>query len=205
MARCGDGADFLKAPDSRAAADFVRGVMRADRDRMAVLAAVSTLALSDGWVAAGFVRAAVWDALHGFETATPLDDIDVVYFDPRHVEPENDRELEAALRRLLPGLPWSVRNQARMHTRNGDRPYRSSADAMAHWLETPTAVGLALRDSREIGILAPFGLDDLLDIVIRPTPHARAHRPDAFRERVQSKPWLRQWPLARLEMPDGSP
>lgn len=85
-----------------------------------------------------------------------------------------------------------------MHARNGDRPYRSSADAMTHWLETPTAVGVALSDDGSISVLAPFGLGDLLGMVIRPTPHARMHRMAAFRQRLAAKPWLQQWPRARL-------
>lgn len=34
------------------------------------------------------------------------------------------------------GLP--VKNQARMHLRNGDRPYQSATDAMRYWPETAT-------------------------------------------------------------------
>lgn len=202
MAHGGDRADMVTAFGRDGGARFVRSVIRADPHRMAVLAAVRSLSLPDGWVAAGFVRAAVWDALHEFETATPVDDIDVIHFDPVRVEAKHDRALEDVLRRRLPGLPWSVRNQARMHARNGDRPYLSSADAMMHWLETPTAVGLALGESGRIDILAPFGLDDLLGIVIRPTPHARAARREAFVCRVETKPWLKQWPRARLLAPE---
>lgn len=198
MAGLGDGTHLLTAPEEDAGADFVREVMRADAGRLAVLAAVRDLRLADSWVAAGFVRAAVWDALHGFETPTPVDDVDVIHFDPHRVTAEVDDTAEAALARAMPNRPWSVRNQARMHARNGDRPYRSSADAMMHWLETPTAVGVALSDDGSIGVLAPFGLGDLLGMVIRPTPHARRNRMAAFRGRLTAKPWLQQWPRARL-------
>jgi hypothetical protein len=43
-------------------------------------------------------------------------------------------------------LGWSVKNQARMHERNADRPYRSASDAMMHSPETATAVGARLGD-----------------------------------------------------------
>jgi hypothetical protein len=105
--------------------------------RRRVLEAVAALDLPDCWIGAGFLRAPVWDFLHGFERPTPLDDIDVIYFDPAHREPQADQALEPRLEALAPGLPWSVRNQARMHERNGDQAYGSSADALGHWLETP--------------------------------------------------------------------
>lgn len=165
--------------------------------RRAALEVVAELDLPDAWIGAGFVRAPVWDRLHGYETPTPLDDIDVVYFDPGCPDPEAEQAHEARLGMLLPGLNWSVRNQARMHLRNGDRPYRSTADALAHWLETPTAVALRLEAGRP-ALLAPLGLADLLDMVIRPTPHARACRMAAFRQRIATKGWLDAWPKLRV-------
>ena len=49
-------------------------------------------------------------------------------------------------------------------------------------------------------LLAPFGLDDLLGLVMRPTPHA-SNRPDrlaAYRRRVETKNWLALWPKVRV-------
>jgi hypothetical protein len=168
--------------------------------RRRALEAVAALNLPDGWIGAGFLRAPVWDHLHGYQRPTPLADIDVIYFDPEHSEPETERVHEARLAALAPGLPWSVRNQARMHERNGDRPYESTEDALKHWLETPTAVAVRLRAAGRPALLAPFGLDDLLGLVMRPTPHARG-RPDrlaAYRRRVETKNWLAAWPKVRV-------
>ena len=91
-----------------------------------MLRAVNRLGLPDCWTGAGFVRNLVWDRLHGYAEATPLNDIDVLYFDPSDRSRATERALEARLRRALPGQPWSVRNQARMHRRNADAPYRST-------------------------------------------------------------------------------
>jgi hypothetical protein len=168
--------------------------------RRRALEAVAALDLPDGWIGAGFLRAPVWDHLHGYQRPTPLADIDVIYFDPEHREPEAERAHEARLAALAPGLPWSVRNQARMHERNGDRPYESTEDALKHWLETPTAVAVRLRAAGRPALLAPFGLDDLLGLIMRPTPHARG-RPDrlaAYRRRVETKNWLAAWPKVRV-------
>ena len=163
---------------------------------MAALTAVAGLGLPDAWIGAGFLRGAVWDRLHEFTERTPLDDIDVVYFDPGAPDPAAEAALERRLGARLPGLPWSVKNQARMHLRNGDAPYGSSGVALAHWLETPTAVAVRLNDGGRLELLAPLGTEDLLDLTVRPTPHARAHkhRLAAYRARLEAKNWPARWP-----------
>ncbi len=183
------------------AEDLLR-LIAGDGWRMAVLRAVRGLGLPDCWVGAGFVRALVWDRLHGYERPTPLADVDVVYFDrritDRAVEDGHERRLAALWPAELAAVPWSVRNQARMHSRNGDAPYGDTADALRHWLETPTAVAVRLNADDGLELLAPFGLADLYAMRIAPTPHALDRRWAAYRDRVESKPWRRQWPRVRI-------
>jgi hypothetical protein len=186
--------------DHPASNSDILALVAADGWRMAALGAVAGLGLPDCWIGAGFLRGAVWDQLQGYTERTPLDDIDVIYFDPAALDPAAEAALERRLGVALPGLPWEVRNQARMHLRNGDAPYRDTADALTHWLETPTAVALRLNDAGALELLAPFGTGDLLDMVVRPTPHARAHahRLAAYRERVENKNWPAKWPKMRV-------
>jgi uncharacterized protein len=153
--------------------------------------------LPDWWIGAGFARNAVWDHLHGFATPTPLDDIDVIWFDADQREAALDDMLAAKLTARRPDFRWSVKNQARMHARNGDRPYRSSLDAMCHWPETATAIALKLHDDGIVELGAPFGIDDLLALVLRPTPHFRANRIAAYGERQRAKNWRAHWPRLR--------
>ncbi|WP_416900356.1 MAG: nucleotidyltransferase family protein [Minwuia sp.] len=157
-----------------------------------MLEAVAALDLPDGWIGAGAVRNRVWDALHRRDGPLPDADVDVVYFDPNVLLPDQDRHHEAALAGLLPGHDWQVRNQARMHAENGDEPYRDTADAMCHWPETATAIGARL-SGVHIELLAPFGLSDLLGLIIRPTPAFRA-KPEIFRARQAAKNWRERWP-----------
>lgn len=163
---------------------------------MAALEAVQALDLPDGWIGAGFVRAPVWDALHGYDRPTPLDDIDVIYFDPRQDSVALDMYWERLLGLIAPGLPWSVHNQARMHERNGDAPYSDMADALRHWLETPTALAVRL-GADGLELLAPFGIDDLINLRLYPTPAGRL-KPEQFKQRLESKGWLTRWPRINL-------
>lgn len=57
-------------------------VIREDSWMMEILRVARTLNLPDWWVCAGFVRSKIWDVLHGFSVRTPLQDVDVIYYDP---------------------------------------------------------------------------------------------------------------------------
>ncbi len=169
-------------------------------DIMRLLAALARQDLPDAWIGAGAIRNAIWDALSGIDTRAPSDDVDAIYFDRTDTRAERDRLIEEALRRDCPDIPWSVKNQARMHERNGDRPYRDSADAIAHWPETATAIAVRAVGG-QIEVLAPHGIDDLIGLVVRPSP-AFAFKPEAFRQRLQEKNWQARWPRLRVAHPD---
>jgi len=175
-------------------------LIRADTAMIAALRAVRSLALKEAWVTAGFVRNRVWDHLHGFDEPTPLNDIDVIYFDPAHIDATFEKQRDDELGQRLPGLPWQVKNQARMAERNGDPPYQSIEDALRHWCETPTAIGVRLDDADRIETTAPLGLDDLFALVVRPTPFARSHphKLAQYRDRMAKKNWPGLWPRIRV-------
>jgi hypothetical protein len=156
------------------------------------LPALAALGLPDAWIGAGAVRNPVFDHLHGLPPR-PLADIDVAWFDPADASVERDMAIEAALRETVPDLPWSVHNQARMHARNGHAPYAGAVHAIGHWVETVTAVGVRLGPDGEIEIAAPHGLDDLVDLVLRPVPAYR-DKIEVFRSRIREKGWLARWP-----------
>lgn len=166
-----------------------------DSYRMDALEVASRLGLKDWCLAAGFVRNLVWDRLHGYSQSTPLNDIDLIYFDPEHPEEEFDREHEAQLHRNS-RHPWSVKNQARMHLRNEDAPYVSTSDAMSYWVEVETAVGARLTAEGSISLVAPFGLEALFSGTV--TLNRQRPKLEAFQTRVNSKKWLALWPCLKL-------
>jgi uncharacterized protein len=176
---------------------LLRSILARDAARLALLAKVEALGLPDCWIAAGFVRAAVWDALHDRPAAAPTGDIDVIWFDAARATADEDRTLELRLHATAPGHVWSVKNQARMHLRNGDAAYASCKDAMRYWPETATSVAARLSNG-EIETLAPFGLGDLLGLVVRPTPTFAGKKHNVFRQRLAQKRWLEIWPQLRV-------
>jgi hypothetical protein len=178
-------------------ADKLRSILVSDPGRRRVLALVESLGLPDCWVGAGFVRNAVWDHLHYSANTTPSGDIDVLWFSAERGDAAGDRDIEAQLRAREPALAWSVKNQARMHTRNLDPPYRGTTDAMRHWPETATAVA-ARRECDKILLTAPFGLDDLFDRVVRPTARFQGEKYRIYLDRIRHKRWQERWPKLRI-------
>jgi len=171
----------------------IAAILAASPGHLDVLQTVALAGPEGGWIGAGFVRNAVWDALAGRapDVAT-LADLDVVHHGPAA---RSDAGFEAALRAAR-NLPWSVVNQAVAHGWNGHAPYTDLADALAHWPETATAVAARFAAGR-IEILAPHGLDDLLGFVVRPTP-SHAGNPRAVRARLAAKGWTARWPNLRV-------
>ena len=160
---------------------------------MALLRAIAPLAVDDCWIGAGVIRNAVWDYLHDYPVQLAAgSDVDVVYCDKSNVKLETDLEIQRRLTADWADVPWSVCNQARMHERNGDPPYRDVEDAIRCWPETATAIAARLRDGR-VQIIAPHGVDDLVDMIVRPTPVFRTKMP-VYERRIAAKDWARQWP-----------
>jgi hypothetical protein len=148
-------------------------------------------------VGAGLIRNAVWDYLHGFPTEPRAEsDVDVVYCDDREATLERDLALERRLFEKLPDVAWSVHNQARMHDRNGDAPYRDTEDAIRRWPETATAIAARIV-AGDVQVIAPYGIDDLVGMIVRPTP-AFACKLPSYRSRLATKTWGRRWPKLRF-------
>jgi uncharacterized protein len=157
------------------------------------LSAVEALGIDDCWIGAGLIRNTVWNKLHGFATDPIVGtDVDVVYCDAGDASLARDIAIEAQLFATLPGVLWSVHNQARMHIPNGDAPYRDVADAIRCWPETATAIA-ARKAGESVEVLAPHGVDDLIRLIVRPTP-AFNRKMAAYRERIVKKDWARRWP-----------
>lgn len=175
----------------------VTGWIRDDPARWELLGHVRELNLPDCWIAAGFVRNAVWSILHG-RTAEISGDVDVIWFDRGDTGEARDRALEARLRIMAPRVDWSIKNQARMHIGNGDVAYTSSEDAMRFWPETATAVAVRRTADDACDLIAPLGLEDLLGLKLRPAGLFAHRKRSIFEARVHHKRWLHDFPKLEL-------
>jgi hypothetical protein len=175
---------------------LIADIIAQDPVGMEQLRAVRSLALPDWCIAAGFVRNRVWDHLHGIVPPRPPADIDVLYYDAGDLSRDPEGLYEARLNALL-AVPWQVRNQARMHVWKQLPQHKSTSDSMIYWLETVTAVGVRLEADDTLTVIAPLGIDDLLNLRCRPTAYGRTRR-DEYDERVTSKRWRELWPKVQF-------
>ena len=173
--------------------DRLAQIVMSDALRWGLLADVRDIGLPDCWIGAGAIRNRVWDSLDPRVRQNRQDtDVDVVFFDPADCSTDRETALEEELASRLSGICWQVRNQARMHLRNGDPAYRNTEDGLRHWPETATAIAARLVEGR-VELLTPFGLDDLLGMIVRPTPVFR-HKREIFVARQSAKNWRARWP-----------
>ncbi|MFC2001943.1 nucleotidyltransferase family protein [Chloroflexota bacterium] len=169
------------------------------KDSREVMNILKTLSNTDArlFLGGGIIRNLVWDYLHGYKNSTPIEDVDVVYFDSLSNTKEHDKALEKNLEELVPNYKWSVKNQARMHIFNEENEYQSLEDAISKWPETATAIAVRLHDDGQIEIVAPYGFTDLFRLLVIPTPHfyKKLHK---YKERLANKNWVKNWPKLRF-------
>jgi hypothetical protein len=183
----------------------VDAIIRADPDLMDLLGRLRSLRLPQWRLVAGCLYQTVWNVLTNRPRGTGIKDYDLIYFDPDDLSWEAE---DAVIQRVAAATrdcvgPVEVRNQARVHlwfeTRFGCAyPRLSSADeSLRYYPSIVHAIGVRLEDDDRLDIAAPFGLDDLFAMVIRPNrmldnavPHAsKAQRAKAIWPEVVVLPW----------------
>lgn len=192
----GDDRSMIQQKYTLSSEEDILNLIQADPWMMDVLRAAKSLKLPDWWVCAGFVRTKIWDTLHGYSGQTSLPDVDVVYYDPNRTDESYEKELESQLGLLMPDIPWSVKNEARMHEINSIPPYSSTVDAISQFPETVTALGLTLDEEEGVVLTAPCGIEDVLRLHVKPTPAFRS-RPELmekYERRIVQKNWRSKWP-----------
>ncbi|WP_196888455.1 nucleotidyltransferase family protein [Aureivirga sp. CE67] len=160
-----------------------------------VLKIVRDLNLKDCWIGAGFVRNKIWDVKH-HKSRTKLNDIDVIYFDKSNTSKERDEVLENKLKENFPKLNWSVKNQARMHIKNGQNPYKDCEEAISFWPETATSIAVRINSRNKIEYIAPYGLDDLFQLKVKPSPKCDLK---IYKSRIEKKGWKEIWNKLEIE------
>lgn len=178
----------------------LKSLILADDWMMQRLEAIQTFGIEDAWIGAGFIRNRVWDYFHDLSPDNHLNDIDVIFFNSDDISPEKDREMEAILFATYPDDNWSVKNQARMHFKHAHEPYKNCEEALSHWVETPTCVAAKLWPGiSELHILSPHGLEDLMNLKVRPNPLYGPDKAELYNQRIRDKKWATKWPKLDIQ------
>lgn len=179
----------------------LEALVRGSASLMAVLEAARGLGLPDWLVFSGAVYQKVLNHLTGRPDDHGLKDYDLGYFDPDTSWEAEDRVIRRAAGSLPPPLDRlvEVRNQARVHLWFEDRfgepyaPLSCTAEALGRFVSPTFAVGVRLEADDRLTIAAPFGLEDLFALRLRPNPD---RPPGDFRRKVAGV--LARWPELRI-------
>ena len=152
----------------------------------------------DWLIGGGVIRDLVWDHLHDPGRQCAWQDVDLVFFDPASLGEERERNLRDELSAQASDIPWDVKNQAAVHLWYPQafgvevQPLASSADGVATWPETATAVAVRLCADETIETVAPHGLEDLFGLICRRNP--RRVTVAEYHRRIQVKAMAGRWP-----------
>ncbi|MBI2484641.1 nucleotidyltransferase family protein [Candidatus Uhrbacteria bacterium] len=174
-------------------------IIRHEPRLIGALQIVRDLHLPDWYIAAGAIRNTVWDVLHGYTHRTPLNDVDVVYFETRDDALAHDLSLWEKLQERDGTYTWNVFNQARAHEKFPLYPTHGPTSIfMSYWSETPTCVGVRLEPDDTLTISAPHGLEDLFHLRVRPVPPPFQDM-ELYRRRTTAKRWQETWPHLQID------
>ncbi len=116
------------------------------------------------YLTGGVLRNTVWNKLHNRQEDFYLDDCDIIFYSDR-IDREYEKEIEKYLKTTFPYLNWSVKNQARMHLRNGHLQYKNLTEAISCFPETSSTIAI----NGNWNTIAPYGYRDLLSLILSPT------------------------------------
>lgn len=183
-------------------AQTLEGLLRQSPLMRAIFGRWAGVALPDAWLVAGAVAQTVWNIEHGRDAGAGIKDVDLVYFDASDLSADAEAAHERRVAGFLAdlGIKIDVKNEARVHLWYGRvfgraiRPYTSTADAIATFPTTATSVGVRPGHGGRLEIEAPFGLEDLLGMQVRPN---RALVSEAVYERKTAR-WRACWPRLNI-------
>jgi hypothetical protein len=176
--------------------DFIAAALTNPINRI-ILERLPSLGLADAWLVSGALFQTVWNVQTGHDPKRGIKDYDIFYFDP---DTSWDVE-DAAIRKARDvfadvAAEIEVRNQARVHLWYSEKfgtpypPLTRATDGIDRFLMQAAQVGIC-RDGGRYRLYAPYGLDDIATMTIRP------NRTGNYSERLyleKATRWQALWP-----------
>ncbi len=163
-----------------------------------ILQKAPLLGMSSWYLGAGSIAQTVWNFRHDFELSRGIRDADLVYYDASDLSYEAEDVYIQKANELFShiGFPVEIRNQARVHlwyeNKFGKKinPYPSVEAAIDEWPTTATSLGVRYDEKGNFVVYAPFGLEDLFNLTVR--PNKRKITADIYQAKVNR--WIKIWP-----------
>ncbi|MFI4964193.1 MAG: nucleotidyltransferase family protein [Caulobacterales bacterium] len=153
-------------------------IVRRGPTLMRVLTTARELDLPDWLIFSGAVYQRVLNHLTGRDLDYGIKDYDLGYFDPDTSYAAEDAVIRRVAAAFAPPLRdlVEVRNQARVHLwfegKFGEpyAPLAGAAEALERFTSATFSVGVRLEPDDRLTVVAPFGLEDLFALRLRPNP-----------------------------------
>jgi hypothetical protein len=157
--------------------------------------------INDWYLVAGCLNQTIWNQLTERAIDNDIKDYDIIYYDKdisENKEKQIQRKVQEKYKEL--NINIDVVNQARVHLWTEKdwglkmRPLISCEDAISSWPITVSCVGIR-KENEEYIIMAPYGLTDNLEMVLRPNKTTVMRESDF---NYKTSKWLKKWPELTL-------
>ena len=163
-----------------------------------ILQSAPSLEIPNWYLGAGCVAQTVWNYFHGFELTKGIKDCDLVYYDSSDVSSEAQNSHIEKGKNIFGHLPIPVEivNEARVHLWYEEEfgkkiePYQSVEEAINEWPTTATGIGVRYDKNGKFVVFAPYGLNDLWGMIIRPNKLKITEK--IYLDKVER--WTSLWP-----------
>lgn len=153
--------------------------------------------LEDAYLVSGGIFQMIWNKMTDRPLHQNIKDYDIFYMDP-NLSKTNERAIEKECQRLFADIDieLDVKNQARVHLWYEEKfgipreKFTRSSDGIDWFLQTSTQIGVRLEKDGLYNIYAPYGLNDIFDMILRPN-HANG-LPERYAEKCDR--WKAAWP-----------
>lgn len=167
-----------------------------------ILRLAPRLQMPNWYLGGGCIAQTVWNVQHGFDLIHGIKDYDLAYYDPSDTSYEGENLYIKKGEQLFRDIPGQVEitNEARVHLWYAEHfgyaiePYESVEDAISTWPTTATCVAVKHDEEGRFAVYAPYGLNDLLDMIVRPNK-AQITR-EIYLEKVER--WEKVWHRLRI-------
>lgn len=134
------------------------------------------LRMPNWYLGAGCIAQTVWNVQHGFNLAHGIKDYDLVYYDSSDTSSEGENIYIRRGKELFKDVTAEIeiKNEARVHLWYKNhfgysiKQYKSINEAINTWPTTATSVAVKYDDKGRFVVYAPYGLNDLFGMVVRP-------------------------------------
>lgn len=179
--------------------ETIKQILTKNKTVMGILDKTLSLNISNWYLGSGCISQTIWNYKHGYDLNHGINDYDLVYFDDSDLSYEAEDKVIKMGRVIFDNLPVEIRNQARVHLWYKDHfgydiePHTSTEDAINTWPTTATAIGIQ-GNQNNFKIYAPYGLDDLINLIVR--PNKKKITEEIYNKKVER--WSKAWPLLTI-------